>query len=749
MRAASYSIVLFCVLFVASSSRAQTGFGAEFGGEFDVETPPSPAESSPPPPSPEPAPPASPSTDPTIASTSAGSVGATSSSSATTAVGASAASATASDASSDERLRAHNTISGPVGGLRVVDAGSGPVGTFRLQLALEFFRARSFLYDGDRHGFFAGTLSFSWTPLRFLEVFASIANSASRNESSVRNELLMTLGDTVVGAKGFHAILPWLTVGGDLTIGLLNSVGDVGLVLKGTSFGLRANATADLRALPKAIPLIARLGTQYVFDNSSRLVADVEASRYARLGSDRPPEDEFRHLLRRDERFGLGIQRTDTFRIGLGFEVPLTVARDVHVAPILEWNLGIPVNRQGYDCLFIAEAARAPGDDGCLDVSGFAAFPQTLTLGARVLPPVRGLAVLVGADVGITGVRTFVRELAPTAPYRIMLGLAYAYDTQPPAPVIVEAPTSPAVAPPPVEGKIDGVVVEAGTEAAVADAVVEFPGRELSPILADSSGRFLTYAFPPGSVSMVVRHPEYETGACVGTIPESERAAPTRTAVRCELVALPKFGRLEGRVVSEGGGAVVGASVELVGPESHRLNTDAAGRFRLESLAPGAYEARVDADGHLLALQSFEVTPRETASPAITLVPRPSDGAVRLRARQIVIRKQINFATDSADILSSSDGLLSEIADVILRNPQLRVIEIQGHTDDRGTVEHNMDLSQRRAESVMNALVGRGVAPARLEARGYGPTRPLVPNITTANRARNRRVQFVIKETGD
>ena len=85
-----------------------------------------------------------------------------------------------------------------------------------------------------------------------------------------------------------------------------------------------------------------------------------------------------------------------------------------------------------------------------------------------------------------------------------------------------------------------------------------------------------------------------------------------------------------------------------------------------------------------------------------------------------------------------------EVADALLRNPDLELIEIQGHTDNRGELEVNMLLSQRRAEAVRQWLIQHGVEPARLMAKGYGPTRPLVPNITAYNRARNRRVQFKI-----
>jgi outer membrane protein OmpA-like peptidoglycan-associated protein len=83
----------------------------------------------------------------------------------------------------------------------------------------------------------------------------------------------------------------------------------------------------------------------------------------------------------------------------------------------------------------------------------------------------------------------------------------------------------------------------------------------------------------------------------------------------------------------------------------------------------------------------------------------------------------------------------------MLRNTQITKVEIQGHTDNVGSADHNLDLSQRRADAVRRWLVEQGgVESSRLEAKGFGSTRPLVPNITPANRARNRRSQFIILE---
>ncbi len=660
----------------------------------------------------------------------------------------------------ERRHLIHNTWNGPVGGFHVVDAGSGAAGAFRAQLGMDFFVINGWLtlpepsaagvpQDNNHIG---GSLSVSWNPWEFLEFYASIRSYANSNPQE-DPALFQVLGDTLIGVKGSYRALPWLYVGGDFGVQLMNTVGDIGLVGESTSFGLRANATADLRELDSPIPLIARLNLQYYFDNSAALVAGVEQARYAALTDPRPCPDvggsmancmEDRHLLTRVERYALGINRVDHFNIAVGFEAPLKVMDNFYISPIAEWVLNVPVNRQGYNCLYITDGMGdpAPGVDGCLDRQGFGAFNQILTLGVRVLPPLRGLNIFAAVDIGLTGVNTFVRELAGTAPYDVLLGVGYAFDTLPVIQVEEREVVREVVreATPPPQGRVLGTVVEQGTETPVAGAIVSFPGRELTSLAADASGAFRSYLFDPGEVQMAISHPEYHEGTCSATIPEEGGDVE----VRCELEALPRLGSVLGHVVAEGGGPVGGATVTLSGPMSRTLTSAPDGAFSVQDLTPGTYTVRVEAENYLIKQDSFEVRPREQATPEVVLIARPRNSLVRVAARQITIRRQVNFATDSAEILPTSTQLLSEVADVILRHPELRRIEIQGHTDNRGGAQHNMELSQRRAESVRDWLIRAGVDPTRLEAHGYGQEQPLVPNITAANRARNRRVQFVI-----
>lgn len=102
----------------------------------------------------------------------------------------------------------------------------------------------------------------------------------------------------------------------------------------------------------------------------------------------------------------------------------------------------------------------------------------------------------------------------------------------------------------------------------------------------------------------------------------------------------------------------------------------------------------------------------------------------------------IYFDSGKIFIKPESKSTLEKIAQLLRSDPGLR-LEVAGHTDDVGSEEDNLKLSQGRAQSVVDALVGQyGIDPKRLVAKGYGESKPVAPNDTVANRARNRRVEL-------
>ena len=119
-------------------------------------------------------------------------------------------------------------------------------------------------------------------------------------------------------------------------------------------------------------------------------------------------------------------------------------------------------------------------------------------------------------------------------------------------------------------------------------------------------------------------------------------------------------------------------------------------------------------------------------------------GLVEVKNGVIVIFQPVFFATIKDTILKKSFPVLNAVADALKAEPEIKKIMIEGHTDNRGKASKNMELSDRRARSVMNYLIGKGIAAERLDAQGYGDSKPVASNKTSKGRAANRRVEFHI-----
>ncbi len=110
----------------------------------------------------------------------------------------------------------------------------------------------------------------------------------------------------------------------------------------------------------------------------------------------------------------------------------------------------------------------------------------------------------------------------------------------------------------------------------------------------------------------------------------------------------------------------------------------------------------------------------------------------------VPLPEQVLFDFNSAEVRDDAKATLDKVAQVIGFYSDA-LVEIQGHTDDRGTDEYNLDLSQRRADAVRDYLVAvRAINPDMLMARAFGKAQPVAPNDTEENRQRNRRVEVVI-----
>jgi outer membrane protein OmpA-like peptidoglycan-associated protein len=296
--------------------------------------------------------------------------------------------------------------------------------------------------------------------------------------------------------------------------------------------------------------------------------------------------------------------------------------------------------------------------------------------------------------------------------------------------------------PTPMTGRVRGLVAEEGTEMPVANATVTVSGRpELAPALTLPDGTFLSDPFESGQVVFEIKHPDYQSSNCAAVI--SKKGGDVDK--KCYVVALPKVGKIDGRV-SGPRGPLPDVQVAISGPLNQTLVSDEWGSFSFDQAPAGTYLAHVNKEGYIERTKQFTVEARETTHVEITLTEKPKLTMVTVEKEEIKIDRQIHFATASAKIKPDSFPLMNEIASVFKSYPEIKMVEIQGHTDDRGSDKYNLDLSQRRADSVRDWLVSAGVEPGRLESRGYGESQPIESNKTKDGRAKNRRVQFIIKQ---
>ena len=117
---------------------------------------------------------------------------------------------------------------------------------------------------------------------------------------------------------------------------------------------------------------------------------------------------------------------------------------------------------------------------------------------------------------------------------------------------------------------------------------------------------------------------------------------------------------------------------------------------------------------------------------------------------EIVILDKVYFDFNKASIKQGSFPVLQAVANILAQYPSIQQVEVQGHTDTRGSDAYNLRLSQLRVDAVRTWLADKGIDPDRLVAKGYGEGKPLVVDARTdEDHARNRRVQFVILKKGD
>lgn len=227
----------------------------------------------------------------------------------------------------------------------------------------------------------------------------------------------------------------------------------------------------------------------------------------------------------------------------------------------------------------------------------------------------------------------------------------------------------------------------------------------------------------------------YEPVSRTQDIPDAESVD---VVVTMDAEGLP--GTLLVSAVDNEGNAVEGAQWQLRGTElrGQEVGTPI-------DVPSGEYNLIVTADGYTPVRQDVVVEYRSVAEVVLTL----EETDIVVTQEQIEIQDTVYFETNRSVIRAESHGLLDDISSILVANPELKKVRIEGHTDSRGAAEHNQELSQARAEAVRTYLIERGVEAERLDAVGYGESQPVAQGNNEAAWSQNRRVAFMVVERGE
>lgn len=283
----------------------------------------------------------------------------------------------------------------------------------------------------------------------------------------------------------------------------------------------------------------------------------------------------------------------------------------------------------------------------------------------------------------------------------------------------------------PTHGTVSGIVTSELT-GEVLEAEVSFPASSVLP--QTTVDGFYTAELLAGSVPIRV--------TAEGYLPFTETivvVAGEDHAFDVQLTPVPDNGILTGTVTDgETDEVIEGATVMVDGlPEGVEGTavTNANGVYSIE-LPEGNWTVKVMAEGYLDVVKVQVMAPEETTLFDVEMRPALEEG-------QVLSFNNIYFDSGSANIKPESFPILDNVAQTLIANQGVAV-RIAGHTDSDGSSSYNQGLSERRAASVRDYLVNKGVPAGSLSTVGYGEEQPVVPNTSASNKAQNRRIEFII-----
>lgn len=292
----------------------------------------------------------------------------------------------------------------------------------------------------------------------------------------------------------------------------------------------------------------------------------------------------------------------------------------------------------------------------------------------------------------------------------------------------------------PKRGTLVASVLEKDSNNPIAGATISVTGLE-NLLATDKQGRVTLKDLPEGTQNIHVEAPGYQPSDFVAQIFPNESVKQSFYLEK----SIPDNGTCAGTVKNPDGTPLTAVFTTEDGKISPFGTDPLSGAFS-ESLPPGKYTLKVQAENYLPQTVECEVQPGAPTNLTITLE-KPKEAVVV--ENKIILPDALYFEFNSDVIKEESFGILDQVADILKNRNDYEKLFIDGHTDDVGGDAYNKKLSKRRANAVKNYLAKKGVLVKKLESRGFGESKPVATNLTAEGRAENRRVEFNLVRKGE
>lgn len=207
----------------------------------------------------------------------------------------------------------------------------------------------------------------------------------------------------------------------------------------------------------------------------------------------------------------------------------------------------------------------------------------------------------------------------------------------------------------------------------------------------------------------------------------------------------PKLTLFKGIVMDKLTSAALESDIEITDNEKNEVlskikSNSATGKFLISLPSGKNYGINVRKDGYLFYSDNVSIPDTSAYKEIIKTVQLE-----KINVGSKIVLKNIFYDFDKATLRPESMSELERLARLLNNNPAMK-IELSSHTDNKGSDEYNVKLSQERAQSVVDYLITKNISKDRLEAKGYGKSQPIATNDTDEGRQLNRRTEFTILE---